>query len=290
MATQNKNTYGYKDGSYSLPVLGMSLGDFITGNHYDMTTGRNRIPFVNNWTSGLFVTLKTLYANRVPDTTYEIYKQQEQEIINTAISNAEAIKAKGEIELRNLQYKHDREMGSDIIKVSGSGGNMSGSFLDALMQQRKYQMLDEKSVATNTINQASAVMKEAYRNAANVAVQAQTTAQKQKNGVFNAIMAGIDKYFELSFKDKSEAARNDALNEQLENTEANIEEDRKRRYNSNASSAVIEGLQRNFIRIKEEPLFEQDNPLKIIGNTYSLSSEIERQTDELTFKDMFSNY
>lgn len=290
MATQNKNTYGYKDGVYSLPVLGMSIGDFITGNHYDMTTGRKRIPFVNNWTSGLFATLTTLYANRVPDTTYEIYKQQEQEIINTAISNAEAIKAKGEIELRNLQYKHDREMGSDIIKVSGSGGNMSGSFLDALMQQRKYQMLDEKSVATNTINQASAVMKEAYRNAANVAVQAQTTAQKQKNGVFNAIIAGIDKYFELSFKDKSEAARNDALNEQLENTEANIEADRNRRYNSNASSAVIEGLQRNFKRMKKEPMFEQDNPLKIIGNNYSLSSEIERQTEGLTFKDMFTDY
>lgn len=288
MATQNKSTYGYKDGAYSLPVLGMSLGDFITGNHYDMTTGRNQIPFVNNWTSGLFVTLKTLYANRVPDTTYEIYRQQEQEIINTAISNAEAIKAKGEIELRNLQYKHDREMGSDIIKVSGSGGNMSGSFLDALMQQRKYQMLDEKSVATNTINQASAVMKEAYRNAANVAVQAQTTAQKQKNGVFNAIIAGIDKYFELSFKDKAEAARNDALNEQLENTEANIEADRNRRYNSNASSAVIEGLQKNLKRMKEEPMFQQDNPLNL-GN-YSLSSEIERQTWGLTFKDMFTDY
>ena len=288
MATQNKDTYGYKDGAYSLPVLGMSLGDFITGNHYDMTTGRNQIPFVNNWTSGLFVTLKTLYANRVPDTTYEIYRQQEQEIISTAISNAEAIKAKGEIELRNLQYKHDREMGSDIIKVSGSGGNMSGSFLDALMQQRKYQMLDEKSVATNTINQASAIMKEAYRNAANVAIQAQTTAQKQKNGVFNAIMAGLDKYFELSFKDKAEAARNDALNEQLENTETNIEADRNRRYNSTASSAVIEGLQRNLNRMKKEPMFENDNQFKVLGD-YSLSSDTE-QLEGLTFKNLFTNY
>lgn len=282
MATQNKTTFGYKDGLYSLPVMGMSFGDFVTGRHSDFTTARNQIPFVNNWTSGLFVTLKTLYANQVPDTTYDIYKQQEQEIINTALDNAEAIKAKGEIELRNLKYKHDREMGSDILKVSGSGGNLSGSFLDALMQQRKYQMLDEKTVATNTINQASAIMKEAYRNAANVAIQAQTTAQKQKNGVLNAVIAGVDKYFELSFKDKAEAARYDALNEQLETTEKNIVADRNRRYANNSSSAVIEGFQISLDKMKEEPMFKNDNPLGM--GDYSLSSEIEKQTWGSIFK------
>ena len=226
MATQNKTTLGYKDGAYSLPVAGMSVGDILTGNNYDLTTARNRIPFVNNWTSALFATMKSLYANYVPDEAYALYKQQEREIIATAETNAAVIRAKGEVELRNLQYQHDKAMGTDIIKVSGSGGNMSGSFLDALMQQRKYQMLDEKTVVTNTENQVAAVLKEGYRNAANVAMQAQVTAQKQKQGVVGALMAGLDKYFELSFRDKAEAARQDAANEKLERSKENFENDR----------------------------------------------------------------
>lgn len=226
MATQNKNTYGYKDGAYSLPVAGMSVGDILTGNNYDLTTARNRIPFVNNWTSALFATMKSLYANQIPDEAYALYKQQEQEIIATAETNAAVIRAKGEVELRNLRYQHDKAMGTDIIKVSGSGGNLSGSFLDALMQQRKYQIMDEKTIATNTENQVAAVLKEGYRNAAHVAMQAQVTAQKQKQGVFGALMAGLDKYFELSFKDKAEAARQDAANEKLERTQENMEQDR----------------------------------------------------------------
>ena len=139
--------------------IGMSVKDIITGNNYDLATARNKVPFVNNWTSALFATMKSLYANQVPDEVYSLYKQQEQAIVSTANSNAEMVRAKGEVELRNLRYQHDREMGSDIIKVSGSGGNLSGSFLDALLQQRKYQMMDEQSVATNTINQASAILK-----------------------------------------------------------------------------------------------------------------------------------
>ena len=181
MATQNQNTLGYKTGVYAANFLGMSVGDILSGQHYNLTTARDRIPFVNNWTSALFTTLKGLYSTYVPSEAYELYKKQEQEIIATAVSNAEQVRAKGEVELRNLRYKHDMAMGSDIIKVSGSGGNMSGSFLDALIQQRKYQMIDEQTVITNTTNQASAIMREAYRNAANVATQAQTAAQKQKN-------------------------------------------------------------------------------------------------------------
>jgi hypothetical protein len=242
MATQNKNTLGYKTGAYAANILGMSLGDILSGQHYNLTTARDRIPFVNNWTSALFTTLKGIYSTYVPDEAYALYKKQEQEIISTAMANAERVRAKGEVELRSLRYKHDIEMGSDIIKVSGSGGNMSGSFLDALMQQRKYQMIDEQNVMNNTTEQASAIMREAYRNAANVATQAQTAAQKQKNGVLSSLMAGIDKYFELSFKDKALAAQQDALNESLEKSKENKEQDRKERYGKYKADQVIDGI------------------------------------------------
>ena len=39
-----------------------------------------------------------------------------------------------------------------IIKVSGSGGNMSGSFLDALIQQRKYQIYNYKYAVNETFS------------------------------------------------------------------------------------------------------------------------------------------
>lgn len=243
MAEQNKNKFS---------IMGMSVKDILTGNNYDLETARNRVPFVNNWTSGLFATLKNLYANQVPNEAYALYKQQEREIVATAETNAAMVRAKGEVELRNLQYQHDIAMGSDIIKVSGSGGNLSGSFLDALMQQRKYQMMDEKTVATNTINQASAIMKEGYRNAANVALQAQTMSQKQKYGVVGSILAGVDKYFEMSFKDKTEAARQAANNEVLERYKENFEDYMKKQYGLTDSDFVLDEVQATQKKVLEE--------------------------------------
>lgn len=232
--------------------IGMSVKDIITGNNYDLATARNKVPFVNNWTSALFATMKSLYANQVPDEVYSLYKQQEQAIISTANSNAEMVRAKGEVELRNLRYQHDREMGSDIIKVSGSGGNLSGSFLDALLQQRKYQMMDEQTVATNTINQASAIMKEGYRNAANVALQAQNMAQKQRHGVFGAIMAGVDKYFELSYKDKAEAARQSAAEDTLTNWTNRVMDRIKEDYNLTEADTVLNEVKQTQRKVLQD--------------------------------------
>ena len=232
--------------------IGMSVKDIITGNNYDLATARNKVPFVNNWTSALFATMKSLYANQVPDEVYSLYKQQEQAIISTANSNAEMVRAKGEVELRNLRYQHDREMGSDIIKVSGSGGNLSGSFLDALIQQRKYQMMDEQTVATNTINQDSAIMKEGYRNAANVALQAQNMAQKQRHGVFGAIMAGVDKYFELSYKDKAEAARQSAAEDTLTNWTNRVMDRIKEDYNLTEADTVLNEVKQTQRKVLQD--------------------------------------
>lgn len=243
MAEQNRKKFS---------IMGMSVKDILTGNNYDLETARNRVPFVNNWTSALFATMKSLYANQIPDEAYALYKQQEQEIVATAETNAAMVRAKGEVELRNLQYQHDIAMGSDIIKVSGSGGNLSGSFLEALMQQRKYQMMDEQTVATNTINQASAIMKEGYRNAANVALQAQNIAQRQRHGVFGAIMAGVDKYFEMSFKDKAEAARQAANEEILTRSDDNFKYYMKRHYNWTGTDSVINDVQDTEKKVIEE--------------------------------------
>lgn len=243
MAEQTKNK-----GSF----MGMSVKDILTGNNYDLATARNKVPFVNNWTSALFATMKSLYANQVPDEVYSLYKQQEQAIISTANSNAEMVRAKGEVELRNLRYQHDREMGSDIIKVSGSGGNLSGSFLDALIQQRKYQMMDEQTVATNTINQASAIMKEGYRNAANVALQAQNMAQKQRHGIFGAIMAGVDKYFELSYKDKAEAARQSAAEDTLTNWTNRVMDRIKEDYNLTEADTVLNEVKQTQRKVLQD--------------------------------------
>lgn len=204
--------------------------DIISGRAYNRDTARNKIPFVNNWTSALLVTGAHLLANKIPDETYDLYKQQEQAIIDTALNNAEMVRAQGEVELRNLRIKHDMAMGTDIIKVSGSGGNMSGSFLDALMQQRKYQMLDEKSVITNTINQSTAIMKEGYNNAISVAMQAKNTAVKEKYGVFSALVAGMGAYLDGALKDKTEAARQDANDESIKRTEQNRTDVRNYKY------------------------------------------------------------
>ena len=153
----------------------------------------------------------SLLSNVASATTYDLYKQQEQEVVRTALVNSKKIQAKGEVELRNLQYQHSQQIGKAINTVAGAGGNLSGSNIDVIMQKKKFALMDEATVQINTSNAAHEVMREGYLSAANYAMQAKIRAQTDKIAAVGALLKGVQTYFKDENADRAEQARRKAI-------------------------------------------------------------------------------
>lgn len=162
---------------------------------------------LTNMMSGSLSTAWGILETSTPDSVYDLYKQQEAAVVSSATINAQRIRAKGEVELRNLEYAHAQAIGEDITKVAAGHGNLSGSTLDVLMQKEKFQMLDEATVQTNTETSAFEVMREGYMNAANYAMNAEIRAQGDAKAVAGAFVKGLGTYFSAEERDRLEATR-----------------------------------------------------------------------------------
>jgi len=170
----------------------------------------------NNFLDSMLETLSMTMKSTTPKSVYELYKEQEQQTIQAALINSERIKAQGEIELRNLQYKHSIQRGADVTRVAAAGGNLSGSFLDVLMQKAKFQTMDETTVSLNTSNAMSQVLRDGYLTAATYAMNAKIRAEGDKRATAGAIIAGVQKYFKNDQLERIEKARQEKMNSILE--------------------------------------------------------------------------
>ena len=166
---------------------------------------------LTNMMSGSLSTAWGILETSTPDSVYDLYKQQEAAVVNSATLNARRIRAKGEVELRSLEFNHAQSIGSDIVKVAAGHGNLSGSTLDVLMQKEKFQMMDEATVKTNTEVSAYEVMREGYMNAANYAMNAEIRAQGDAKAIAGAFVKGLGTYFGAEERDRLEAARQSNL-------------------------------------------------------------------------------
>lgn len=106
-----------------------------------------------------------------------LYKKQESAYIDAAMEQARRLQLKGDIELRNLRYQHTIQQGNDELAVAaGAHGNLSGSFLDKLMANKKISEADERSQSLSTLWAVSDAKKAGYINAMKVAGQAELSA------------------------------------------------------------------------------------------------------------------
>lgn len=171
----------------------------------------SQVPLFSPVTSGVFTTWASLLESQTPKSIYSLYKAQENEYIQAAQINADRIRAKGDVELRNLDYKHRIQRGSDVMAVAGAGGKLSGSFVDVMMMKAKFQMMDEAIVKTNTEVAAYDTMREGYINAANVARTASIRAEGDMRNVWGSVLKGVRVFMAEDLANRQELGRQDSL-------------------------------------------------------------------------------
>lgn len=149
----------------------------------------------------VLTTWSNLLSTQGNTTQYELYKEQAREYQEKAKLNAELIKHKGEIALRNLIIKDKKERGRDIAIAGAKGGNMSGSNLDVIMEKDKMRRMDELTVKADYANQAMLEMLNGYQQAASTYGMLRARAKADKMGVFASILKGLEVYTTLQVRD-----------------------------------------------------------------------------------------
>ena len=73
---------------------------------------------------------------------YDAYKQQETEVLKTAIHNKQMVLAQGQVAAEQIQIRNKLKKGIEINKISGSGINDTGSAADVAAQNEYFGELD----------------------------------------------------------------------------------------------------------------------------------------------------
>lgn len=163
---------------------------------------------MGNWNAGtwnvlpaVLTTWSNLLAVRGHKSEYALYREQAKAYKETAQMNADMIKSQGEIALRNLVYKDKLEKGADVARLGATGGNLSGTNLDVLVQKEKVRKMDEQTLRANYAQQAMMEVYNGYTQAANVYGTAAAKAQGDKYGVWASVFKGLETYMGLSMRD-----------------------------------------------------------------------------------------
>lgn len=161
-----------------------------------------------NWNAGTWNVLPavlTTWSNLLNvqgnKTSYELYKEQARNYIDTAEKNAKLIEDQGAIALRNLQYKNKLQRGNDVLRIAASGGNMSGTNLDIVARKEKIRAMNEMALKGNYQNQIMMELSNGYRKAAMTYGELAAKAGADKVGALASILKGLEVYVGLSVRD-----------------------------------------------------------------------------------------
>lgn len=125
---------------------------------------------------------------------YDLYAEQERLYIENAQEQARRLQVKGEFALANLRSKHAIAEGTNELAVAGAGaGSISGSFLDKLMANRKYDTRDELSQGYETLWAVKNAERDGLLKAYSTAGQAYSKAIQQRNNAISGLFSGLAK-------------------------------------------------------------------------------------------------
>ena len=134
---------------------------------------------------------------------YDMYKQQEQMYIDNANEQARRLQIKGDIALANLAARHAVSQGKNELAVAASGaGSMSGSFVDALAANQRYDIRDEYTQSLSTLYQVSNAKRDGLLQAYSTAGVAYGKAIKQRNAAITGLFKGLAAGVQALAKDK----------------------------------------------------------------------------------------
>lgn len=147
---------------------------------------------LNAGATALFSGLATFLSGWSSSKIYDLYAQQEQLYIENAQEQAKRLKIKGEFALANLRSKHAIAEGTNELAVAGAGaGSISGSFLDKLMANRKYDTRSELSQGYETLWAVKNAERNGLLQAYSTAGQAYSRAIQQRNKAVSGLFAGL---------------------------------------------------------------------------------------------------
>lgn len=155
--------------------------------------------------TGLFSALSTLSGALSSTNVYKLYQQQEQLYIQNANEQARRLQLKGDIALRNLEILHTTQQGKNELGAAIGGGRLSGSTLDALVQNHKYNMMDERTSSLQTLWEVDNAKRQGYINAINVAGQSMSLAYKNRANALNAFSSFVRGMSQGLLADKRQA-------------------------------------------------------------------------------------
>lgn len=175
--------------STALPKIASSsiLSKYIEGNPdnkfriYDSTK-------VGIGIQGALTGIANVYNAISARKVYSIYKKQEQMFIEQALLTAEREQLQGDIAMVSLRAEHAAHRGRNTLAVAAAGGNLSGSFLDKLMQNYQYNVMDERSQSLQTVWKVSNTKMEGYNKAISTASKAASAAYAQRDSAINSFL------------------------------------------------------------------------------------------------------
>lgn len=165
---------------------------------------------INASVTGIFSALASIAGTLSANKVYRYYEQQEQLYIQNAAEQARRIQLKGDIELRNLEIAHKLEQGRNIVGVAGAGGNLSGSYLDMLTTNYKYNVMDERTSSLSTLWEVDNAKRAGYISAIETAGQAMNLAYKNRASALQGLTSFAQSMSSALLKDKRQDIENSA--------------------------------------------------------------------------------
>lgn len=206
--------------------------ELVSDGGYSLWADKWSANLTNAGITGILTGFSALAGSFSGRNVYKYFKQQEDLYVQQGLEQARRLQLKGDIALRNLEVAHAIKQGKNELAVSaGAGGRLSGSFLDALSQNNKYNNMDERTQAIETLWEVNNARAQGYFNAARVAGEAMTYSYSQRNSALQGLTGMI------------KAASSDLLSDlNTYRQEENIaNKETVRRQAANAASRMIYG-------------------------------------------------
>lgn len=142
---------------------------------------------------------------------YRMYRENAELAVENAQIQASRLEVRGKIALANLNAQHAITEGQNELGAAASGaGALSGSLLDKLMANKKYNSREEYAQTLENIWAVSNAKREGYIQAYNTASQALAKAREQGANAWLGLVNGLVKATSSLAHDVTEGKRLDA--------------------------------------------------------------------------------
>ena len=203
--------------------------DLVSDGGYSLWADKWGANLTNAGITGVLTGFSTLAGTFSGRNVYKYFKQQEDLYIQQGLEQARRLQLKGDIALRNLEIANTIKQGKNELAVAaGAGGRLSGSFLDVLSQNNKYNNMDERTQSIETLWEVNDARAQGYLNAARVAGQAMNYAYSQRSSALQGLTgmvsaASSDLLADLrTYRQEESIANKETIRRQVANAASRI--------------------------------------------------------------------